>query len=81
MIGIGFGSGSVATSVKSRLGPIRTGSRNEAEISLLKDEVLSPAAESSPVSPQKLDNLAQIEIACCTSIPAEYGEEIRFEQR
>ena len=37
------------------VGPIRTGSRNEAEISLLKDEDLSPAAESSPFSPQKLD--------------------------
>ena len=34
---------------------IHTGSRNEAEISPLKDEDLSPAAESSPVSPQKLD--------------------------
>ena len=59
----------------------RTRSKSEAEISSLKDDNLSPAAESSPVSPQKLNNLAQIEIACCTSIPAEYGEDIRFEQR
>jgi FYVE, RhoGEF and PH domain containing 5/6 len=32
---------------------IRTGTKSEAEI--LKDEDLSPAAEPSPVSPQKLD--------------------------
>ena len=34
---------------------IRTRSKSEAEISSLKDDDLSPGAESSPVSPQKLD--------------------------
>ena len=34
---------------------IRTRSQSEAEMSSLKDDDLSPAAESPPVSPQKLD--------------------------
>jgi FYVE, RhoGEF and PH domain containing 5/6 len=34
---------------------IRTRSKSEAEISTLKDDVLGPATDSSPVSPQKSD--------------------------
>ena len=48
---------------------IRTRSQSEAEMSSLKDDDLSPAAESPPVSPQ-----AQIAFSCCTSTSAEYGE-------
>ena len=47
-----------ASTTNSKITPaemIRTRSKSEAEISSLKDDDLSPGAESFPVSPQKLD--------------------------
>ena len=47
----GSGSGISQNSVGTTNMMIRTRSKSEAEISSLKDDDLSPAAESSPVSP------------------------------
>ena len=57
---------------------IRTRSKSEAEISSLKDDALSPAAESSLFSSQMLDRRIHTAFSCCTSTSA-YGEETWFE--
>ena len=53
--GISQNSASTTNSKITAADMIRTKSKSEAEISSLKDDDLSPGAESSPVSPQKLD--------------------------
>ena len=53
--GISQNSAGTTDSKISATDMIRTRSKSEAEISSLKDDDLSPGAESSPVSTQKLD--------------------------